>query len=135
MTKIQWDERLSVGVKRLDEQHQELIRTINWLIDNSEAGDQSETVAEALDRMTRYADYHFKTEEQLMRQHGYPDYTSQEWEHTEFKTKTASFCMDAIAEKKALPRELLTYLRNWLADHILESDMKYKAYFKEKGIT
>jgi hemerythrin len=135
MTKIQWNERLSVGVKRLDEQHKELIRTINWLIDHSEPMDQSETVAEALDRMTRYADYHFKTEEQLMRQHGYPDYASQERDHTEFKTRTANFCIDAIAEKKSLPRELLTYLRNWLADHILESDMKYKAYFKEKGIT
>jgi hemerythrin len=135
MSKIVWEERLSVGIQKLDQQHKELIKTINSLIEKENFDDDSEAIAEALDRMTRYADYHFKTEEQLMREHGYPDYASQEREHTEFKTKTANFCIDAIAQKQALPRELLTYLRNWVTHHILETDMKYKAYFKEKGIT
>jgi hemerythrin len=133
MTKIKWNERLSVGIKKLDEQHKELIKTINALIERD--NDESEGIADALDRMTRYADYHFKTEERLMREHGYPDYVSQQSEHTEFKTRTANFCLEAMAHKKALPQELLTYLVNWLTYHILESDMKYKAYFQAKGVT
>jgi hemerythrin len=133
MTKITWDDRLSVGIKKLDEQHKELIRAINALIEN-DGVDEDEAVGNALDRMSRYADYHFKTEEQLMRQHAYPDYAAQESEHTEFKAKIASFCLDAMARKKALPDQLLNYLVNWLTHHILESDMKYKSYFNEKGI-
>jgi hemerythrin len=29
---------------------------------------------------------------------------------------------------------LLTYLTNWLVHHILEDDMAYRPFFKEKGV-
>lgn len=129
MQKIEWGERFSVGVTTLDDQHKELIRMINFLIDNQDAGADSEPVADVLQNMTQYAGYHFGTEERLMEAYDYPQYSSHQTEHTEFKAKATRFCMDAIAHKNALAGDVLTYLSAWLTKHILESDMKYKAFF------
>ena len=110
---------------------------INSLIDHRNAGADSEPVADALQAMTQYAAYHFGTEERLMKEYDYPEYSSQVAEHTDFKGRTAHFCMEAIAHKNALASDVLSYLSAWLITHILESDMRYKAFFAarmDKGL-
>lgn len=129
-----WDESLSVGIKKIDNQHQELVKIINCLVENEDASGHSEPIAQVLDRMTQYAVYHFETEEALMVQYNYPEYESHRDDHTQFKMKTAKFCLDAVQRKETLPDELLSYLRDWLTHHILETDMKYKPYFLERGL-
>ncbi|MGE5302356.1 MAG: bacteriohemerythrin [Alphaproteobacteria bacterium] len=131
---IEWDESLSVGIKKIDMQHQELVKIINCLVENETASGDSEPIAQVLDRMTQYAVYHFETEEALMLQYNYPDYESHRDDHTQFKMKTAKFCLDALQGKETLPDELLSYLRDWLTNHILKTDMKYKPYFLERGL-
>jgi len=123
-----WSEKFTVGVKRLDFQHQQLFNIINDLIAYQDASPGSEPIAEVLERITQYADYHFKTEERIMKEYDFPDYESQVREHNEFRAKTAGFCADAIAGKPGLLREMLEYVQNWLTTHILESDVKLK-YF------
>jgi hemerythrin-like metal-binding protein len=131
---VVWDESLSVGIKKIDQQHQELVKIINCLVENEDAGGHSEPIAQVLDRLTKYAAYHFETEEALMLQYNYPEYESHRDDHTQFKTKTAKFCLDALQRKETLPDELLSYLRDWLTHHILKADMKYKPYFLERGL-
>lgn len=131
---VVWDESLSVGIKKIDQQHQELVKIINCLVENEDASGHSEPIAHVLDRMTQYAVYHFETEEGLMLQYDYPEYESHRDDHTQFKTKTAKFCLDALQGKETLSDELLSYLRDWLTHHILKADMKYKPYFLERGL-
>jgi hemerythrin-like metal-binding protein len=132
---VLWDESLSVGVKKIDKQHQELVKIINCLVENEDAAGHSEPIAHVLDRMTKYAVYHFETEEALMVEYGYPDCESHREAHTQFKMKTAKFCLDALQRKETLPDELLSFLRDWLAHHILQEDMKYKPYFLARGLS
>jgi hemerythrin len=131
---VVWDESLSVGIKKIDNQHQELVKIINCLVENEDASGHSAPIAEVLDRMTQYAVYHFETEEALMVEYNYPEYDSHRDDHTQFKMKTAKFCLDALQRKETLPDELLSYLRDWFTHHILEADMKYKPYFLERGV-
>ena len=132
---ILWNESMSVGIKKIDKQHQELIKIINCLVENEDAAGNSEPIAHVLDRMTKYAGYHFDTEEALMLEYGYPEYESHRDAHTQFKMKTAKFCLDALQSKETLSDDLLTYLRDWLAHHILKDDMKYKPYFTARGLS
>jgi hemerythrin-like metal-binding protein len=131
---IVWDQSFSVGVRKMDEQHREIIKMINYLIENSDRSADFEPVAEVLSRMTRYANYHFKAEERLMVEYGYSDEGAQEKEHTEFKKRTASFCFESMGRETTIATEVLAYLRDWWMSHILESDMKYKAFFAGKGL-
>ena len=42
--------------------------------------------------------------------------------------------MGTMVYKKTVPTDLLDYLKTWLIEHILVSDMKYKQFFQEKGV-
>lgn len=128
-----WSERFSIGLKRIDHQHQQLFKIINDLISNQNAAPGSEFIAAILDRMTKYIDYHFKTEERVMMEYGYPEYALQVREHTEFKMKTTRFCMDHTAAKTDLTGEMLDYLQNWLTNHILQSDLRFKDFLIKNG--
>ena len=94
----------------------------------------SETISDTLTRMTEYADYHFKSEEAFMQKYAYPEYEAHRLEHIAFMRKTAELAMGTMAYKKSIPTDLLEYLKSWLVEHILVTDMKYKPFFEEKGI-
>ena len=71
MEKIIWNESFSVGIPLLDSQHMELIRMINKLIGAKDVRVNSEAISDTLLNMTNYAIFHFKTEEDYLREHGY----------------------------------------------------------------
>ena len=49
-------------------------------------------------------------------------------QHRAFQMKTAALINSASLDAEAVPVVLLNYLRNWLLQHILKSDMAYKSY-------
>lgn len=134
METISWDSSFSVGVARLDEQHKRIIGMINLMISAPDNTVKSETISETLTRMTQYAEEHFVTEEQLMEDHGYPDFLAHRDEHREFWKKTETLCMDTMQEHTDLPVDILEFLRGWWNQHILTTDMKYRTFFNERGV-
>ena len=126
---VRWDERLSVGNTLLDSQHQHLLAQCNLIaeciVDNSEQGNAQ--FHDILNALVRYAQEHFKTEETLMAQGGYPDLEAHKREHAEFEERLAEFLSSASLghlDKAGLQR----LLNDWLADHILRSDQLYRPY-------
>ena len=67
MEPIEWTDSFSVGVALFDEQHRRLIDMLNKMIEDPAADTRSETVADVLTDMTRYAQEHFKAEEEIGR--------------------------------------------------------------------
>lgn len=126
MDKLTWNEKFSVGVPVLDAQHMEIIRIINKLIDANNVEVSSEVISETLTNMTNYAILHFKTEEDFMLEHNFPEFAAHKKEHTDYRKKTLSFCLDTMVHKHTIPVDILTFLKDWWVHHILESDMKYK---------
>jgi hemerythrin len=134
MELITWNESFSVGVRQFDEQHKELVRMLNQLIVDPEAGTRSETISELLSAMTNYAEVHFEAEEVLMEQYGYPQLDEHTAQHDAFRRKTAELCIETMNRIGTVPESLLQYLRDWLIEHILQSDMTYKPFFRELGV-
>ena len=135
MEKVEWSEKFSVGVKELDQQHQQLIKLLNILISTrGTINTHSETVSDTLMAMTRYAQAHFKTEERLMETYGYPGLEEQKKQHRDFRKSTVDFSTAAYYGIDQVPEALLEYLVNWWVHHILEDDMAYRAFFKDKGV-
>jgi hemerythrin-like metal-binding protein len=91
MEPVQWTEKFSVGVRELDQQHQQLIKLLNRLISTQGTiSVHSETISEILMEMTRYAQTHFKTEERLMETYGYPGLEEQKIQHRDFRKKPSA---------------------------------------------
>ena len=134
MGKMIWDESFSVGVKELDEQHKKIIEIINKLIEIKDATVNSEIISNTLNELTKYSSKHFETEEKLMNEYNYPDYSLHKAQHNQFRKDIANFCIDAMYYKSTVPIELLTFLEEWWKNHTQGSDMKYKVFFSELGL-
>jgi hemerythrin-like metal-binding protein len=135
MEPVQWTEKFSVGVRELDQQHQQLIKMLNRLIaTQGTIATHSETISDILMAMTRYAQTHFKTEERLMEAYGYPGLEEQKMQHRDFRKKTVEFSTATTLGINQVPEALLEYLVDWLGHHIIEDDMKYRSFFRDKGV-
>jgi hemerythrin-like metal-binding protein len=135
MENIKWSEEFSVGVAVLDEQHQKIIGMINRLIEEASATVRSEIVSDILVGMTQYAEEHFRTEEALMSEHDYPDLVEHRGQHKVYARETIDLSHAAAIGMETVPHAMLDYLRYWWVEHILQEDIKYKAFFAGRGVT
>lgn len=125
MQRIQWKDEYSVGVPSLDEQHKGLITLINRL---TEEGNRSSIITDTLDQLDRYAREHFVAEEDLLRACGDQGLAEHQKQHRAFEE-----WLDAIKQiyrfsttADPFADTVNTFLRNWLTNHILKTDMAYK---------
>lgn len=131
---IEWNDSFSVGVALFDKQHQQLLEMLNRIIRDPAATTRSETVADILTDMTRYAQEHFKAEEDLMTAYTYPGLEEHRQQHDGFREKAARLCLATVEGQASVPQDLLAFLQQWLVRHILQVDMAFKPFFAEKGI-
>jgi hemerythrin len=125
MGAVEWDERYSVGVRELDEQHKQMFEMLDGLFESMDTVMNSRTVSEVLAGLKKYALVHFETEERYMSECGYPDMENHKWEHEQFKKKVDSLCSDRAASPELVLTDILDFLYTWLTNHILSCDKKY----------
>jgi hemerythrin-like metal-binding protein len=130
MTAIKWTNAMSVGVDRLDRDHQMLIEMINRIAsaDDSEAT-RRRVIPEVLVTLIAYTVFHFQREERVMRAMAYPEADIHREEHMAL-TREVHLLQRRFSEKpNSISRdEVLTFLIEWLNHHILLQDMAYKPY-------
>lgn len=135
MQKMDWDPSFSVGVRLLDHQHKQILAMINLLVSRFLGGDaRSETTSELLSKLTQYAREHFRTEERLLAEHGYPGLASQKDEHKAYRLRVVALCQDAMAHKASTSLELLGFMGEWWVHHIRETDMQYRSFLVERDV-
>jgi hemerythrin len=135
MSKIEWDDSLSIGVDLIDEQHKMLIQKLADLSEAFTRGHEENKIMKTLDFMIDYTDFHFSAEEKVMEEQSYPGLDQQKKQHEEFKTTLNNILEDFKEESttKAIAEEINDFLHNWLIDHIKGSDTKLGQFLNEKG--
>ncbi|MBE9556344.1 MAG: hemerythrin family protein [Proteobacteria bacterium] len=127
MTKMEWKANFSVGDTKMDDQHKGLIVLVNQL-----AGENEVDVREALEKLQEYADIHFRDEEALLAEIGYPDLDKQAAEHETFR-KWLDEQLETYRNgggSDTIRARIQNYLRIWWIKHILFSDKAYASYLK-----
>lgn len=124
-TPIFWNESLSVGEPTLDKHHQHLAHLINQLGGRESDTLKSEQMVDILSALVKYAEYHFRHEEELMAEAAYEHLESHRQEHLHFCEVVAEICYGATLGVISA-KELFSYLTRWWRNHILLEDMKYK---------
>ena len=126
MEKIKWKDEYSLGIERVDRQHQHLFEIINKIIDCCGSAGDTELVGETIKEMVNYGREHFTDEEKLMQQYGYPNFEEHKNQHNYFIDTTADLAVGFMNNKKTTGCEIAEFLSIWLTNHILKTDMKYK---------
>jgi hemerythrin len=128
MDAINWSPEYSVGVGILDEQHKNIILAFNRLVKAEAPQTNSMVISDLLTQMTKYAQEHFKTEEALLVEHGYPLFDQHKGSHTEYRKKLVNLCMAVSLNVPQVPQVMLKFLSQWWQYHILVEDMQYKPF-------
>lgn len=141
--KVVWNDSYSVGVAKMDAQHQKLLGMMNGLVDciasteasgspaRSAASSSSAQYAEVLSAMLDYTMAHFRDEEAYLQRIAYPALATQQREHAAFIEKMVDISMQA--ESGVIQQtDLYLYFRDWLLGHILQSDMGYRRWMEQQ---
>ncbi|MCG7516414.1 GGDEF domain-containing protein [Vibrio sp. MMH1-50] len=125
MNSFLWDTYFETGIEEVDEQHQYLVGFINkygeLLAQNSIT---LTDIQVALFELSRYAEFHFKEEENLMREvEIHPEHLEKHIQvHRAFMSDIISMQSFISDANKRAAEQLLDFLIHWLAYHILGID-------------
>jgi len=139
MALIEWNDSLRLGIAVVDRQHERLVGIINRLNEATLEGRGADVIGEILDELIIYTATHFRMEEKYFAQFDYSDADEHKREHDALIEKVNAFASDFQAaprnSKSDLAQELLQFLQIWWRYHMMETDSKFVALFKQKGLT
>ena len=121
MSRFEWDDSLDVGVKSMNDQHQQIIDMINIVADDVNNGINP---LANFDALSRYVVQHFSDEEAFMRKKNYSGYESHIKLHAKLLDRVQQFRADMVSGALDTD-ELFVFLRMWLKTHIKGIDHKY----------
>ncbi|UWZ81719.1 bacteriohemerythrin [Occallatibacter riparius] len=134
MALMTWSDRLSTGVKAMDEQHKGLVKTLNELHDAMLNGAGKSAAGPLLDRLVRYTHDHFASEEALMSRAKYPDLAAHLVKHKDLTRQVEAFVGRYKRGELSLNVDLLMFLRDWLTTHIQKEDRDYGPWLNQNGV-
>lgn len=131
---VTWDDKYSVNVSEIDNQHKKLVDLINKLHDAMKQGKSKEVLSEIISELINYTDVHFKTEEKYFDKFNYPKSDAHKTLHKNFVNKVLDFKNKYESGNAALSIEIINFLKDWLINHINGSDKEYSSFFNEHGL-
>ena len=134
MSLLAWSNMFSVGVKDIDDQHKKLVDMANRLNDAMKDGHGREVVGKILAELVAYTASHFAFEERLMDKHDYPLSVQHKKEHQDLVRTVGEFKTKFERGDAALTAEVMGFLRDWLAKHIMNSDKTFGRDLNSKGV-
>ncbi len=135
MEYIIWlQDKYTVNVRKFDDQHRKLVEIINEVFDAKKNHAGKGVILNILTQLSDYAKNHFADETMVLRENDYPDLETQKNEHANFVIKVNHFIQEFHADNMSLNDEMLDFLKNWLINHIMQTDKKYGTYLNERNI-
>lgn len=119
-----WNSHFETGIEVIDQQHRKLVAILNGLALEG-LGTDRVRFHQVLGELLDYTHYHFDTEEKIWREHlgEGAQFQGHHQAHELFFKQISDF--GDKGEAGALePLELIQFLTQWLAFHILESDRR-----------
>ena len=124
---MRWSADWDLGDPYIDSQHGLLVELINKLEVAIAAGHRRDRLVQVLHEIKKYAEYHFVSEENHMRDIGYPGLIEHSRIHSEMLSELSLRIGRVYAERRA-SREVLDFLIDWLSGHVVNEYRKFANY-------
>ena len=119
-----WTPDLSIGVPNLDDDHRQLIDTLNEVFDALLLGRSSPALRSALSTLNGYVVEHFAREEAWMCEIDDPGLPAHRKEHQALRDHIERIISLQDMSDDERSTELLVVLGDWLTGHIANSDIQ-----------
>ena len=135
---IRWKDSFSCNIADIDLQHKKLFEIGERIYDAASIRDEYDHYDEImgiLNQLAEYTIYHFKFEEALMAKYNYPGFEPHKIEHDFFVKKVQRIARRDLEDgQNETMLEIVNFVADWIAQHILKSDFSYKDYLNSKGV-
>jgi hemerythrin len=132
MVKIEWDKKYEVGNLEIDSEHKIFVRIIQKIISATGMKKDRNYIERLIYEMLKYADFHFHSEETVMLELNYPDFSDHQKEHERLLLKLRN--MVSIVELKDYSRpmvDLIQFLTDWFVTYTITVDKKLADYLAD----
>lgn len=131
---IEWTEDLAMGVTEIDDQHKELFRRINDLLDACNQRKAKDEVGKTIEFLGSYVIEHFGNEERYMLMYDYPDSASHKEQHRQFISGFQELRDRFETDGPGVHIVILTNrtVVGWLNSHIRNVDKLLGAFLRGK---
>lgn len=130
---VEWNNLFLMGMKQFDDDHKHLVNLLNKTYDAFIRNEPKINLVLVVDELVDYAANHFADEEHWMRATAYPALDMHVFQHDIFTKRIVAFQKSYHKGASSLSLELLTFLKEWLADHILVSDKEFGYFIASMG--
>jgi hemerythrin len=121
---VQWTPALAVGIEIIDDQHKELFRRVDSLMEAMKWAKGRTEIRTVIAFLGTYVVEHFQQEEVYMQEFAYPDYKSHKQEHDslvqEYKGMKNTLLTSGLNAMEVV--KIQRRLVDWLGHHIGEAD-------------
>lgn len=131
---FEWKDIYSVKVAAMDNQHKKLFELVNELHNAMSQGHGKDKAGEVLKRLIDYTVTHFSSEEKLMESHRFPGLVAHRAEHKALTDKVLAFKKEFDAGTSNVTPQLMTFLQQWLRNHIQSVDKQYGEFLSAHGV-
>ncbi|HEX9080044.1 MAG TPA: bacteriohemerythrin [Desulfuromonadaceae bacterium] len=131
---LEWDESFSTGVPRYDEQHKVLFRMVNDLHDAMQQKRSKEAVGQILNGLAEYTVNHFGDEERNFARTNYPEEAQHKQLHKKLVDQVVELQGTFASGQTLLSQDVITFLQDWLINHIKGVDKRYGPHLAKNGI-
>jgi len=125
---VEWNESYSVKIAEIDQQHRQLLNIINNLHEAMRAGGARDKIAPVVNELVSYTRFHFNHEERMLESTGYPAFADHKKVHQSMVKQVEDFRDQVAGGKASTPLKLMAFLKDWLTNHILQTDMHYSGH-------
>ena len=128
---VQWTPKLDLHVPAIDSQHRRLCGYINDLyraMKNNRTGEELQAIVK---KLRDYTASHFSDEEKIFAPSQYPGTEEHKAIHRKFVAKLDEFEAQLKDGTATVSMDLLSFLKDWLINHIAGTDPTYLPYIQD----
>jgi len=129
---LEWKAAYDTGVEHIDNQHRYFLNLISWLLGRLLTSEDFLLQTRYIDEVMHYARFHFLSEENFMRDQGYPDVARHEQMHGNL-LKQLNYKVSQLEFGDIDSRDFIDFLKEWFLEHTAEEDRKIGLFVQEQG--
>ena len=128
-----WEDKYNTGIEEIDRDHRGLVNLINDLYEAMQDGTGGALLLPIFSALKHYTETHFNREERFMVNCDAPDQAQHFQEHKQMMAKLADLEGRHRRGEAAISLQTLTFLRDWLCNHICVVDQAMASQVEEKN--
>jgi len=127
---VDWNDNLTIGQKEIDDEHGQIMATINDLHRMISSGAGATSVEASFRRMMEYTHTHFSHEEALMAARSYPELAEHKRAHDGFVRRLNQLHDRFQQGHREAGTDLLNLLSSWWMTHISAADAQLARFLR-----